>query len=91
MTLVLTGKNLVLEGPRLKTEDKQVPGIFINTHITLSYTEIQCILHIQGLCSICVTGGTRLVGLFFELGGAKPKTYSQHSVDINVQMMSHTP
>ena len=26
MTLVLTGKDLVLEGPRLKIEDKQVPG-----------------------------------------------------------------
>ena len=26
--LVLIGKDLVLEGPRLKIEDKQVPGVY---------------------------------------------------------------
>ena len=29
MTLFLIGKDLVLEGSRLKIEDKQVPGIYI--------------------------------------------------------------
>ena len=29
MTLVLIGKGIVLEGPWLKIEDKQVPGIEI--------------------------------------------------------------
>ena len=32
MTLVLIGKNLVLEGSRLKIEDKQVPGIYVIDH-----------------------------------------------------------
>ena len=31
MTLVLTGKDLVLEGSTTKIEDKQVPGIYIYT------------------------------------------------------------
>ena len=31
ITLVLTGKDLVLEGPRLNIEHIQVPGIYIYT------------------------------------------------------------
>ena len=36
MTLVLIGKDLVLEGSTTKIEDKQVPGIYIYIHIYVS-------------------------------------------------------
>ena len=36
MTLVLIGKGLVLEGPWLKIEDKQVPGVYIYIHLGAS-------------------------------------------------------
>ena len=33
MTRVLIGKDLALEGPWLKIEDKQVPGIYTNHNL----------------------------------------------------------
>ena len=46
MTLVLIGKDLVLEGSRLKLADKQVPGVHVYIYIhTFIHTYIHACIH----------------------------------------------
>ena len=45
MTIVLIGKDLVLEGSRLKIEDKQVPGIYIYIYDYVCICEFATIIH----------------------------------------------
>ena len=57
MTLVLNGKGLVLEGPRLKIEDKQVPGRFAISHINCSR-----ISFVTGMAKMISTSEGRAAG-----------------------------